>query len=88
VSAHQINNLGDVYQFVEILKTEASQRGLTNLATQLENALKLGSSGLEILGAIRQIIIENREIIRQLLGPDGRSRGEQIIDFVDRSFRR
>jgi len=86
MSANPINNTGEVYQFVESLRTEASRRGITSLATQLENALNLGSSGLEILGAIRQIITENLQIIRQLLGPDGSSRGEQIIAFVDKSF--
>jgi len=43
---------------------------------------------LEILGAIRQTVIDNHDAVGRLLGPDGKSRAEQAIAFVDRSFGR
>lgn len=88
MSEKRINNAQDVYQFVEDLRNEASRRGMNELSTELANALRLGSSALEILGAVRQVMVDNREHVTRLLGPDGRSRADQVIAFVDKSFGR
>jgi hypothetical protein len=85
---NSIDNVGVVYQFVEDLKVEAARCGMTELVIQLEDALRLGSSGLEIIGAIRQITINHLEIIDKMLGSDGRSRAKRVIDFVDNAYGR
>jgi hypothetical protein len=78
----------NVYQLVERLKVEAVKNELTGLAGQLDDALSLGSSGLEILGAIRQTFIKNRATIERLLGPTGKDKTDQLITFVDKAFGR
>ena len=88
MSALSIKNAGDVYQFVDDLKTEAKRSDMNQLADQLENALLLGSSALEILGAVRQAVVDNHNNIERLLGPDGKDRAEGVIAFVDRAFGR
>src|SRR4051812_844653 len=88
MTARPINDIGDVYQFVGDLRAVAARRGMTALPTQLESALKLGSSALEILGAIREILINNNEQVGRLLGPDGEAQAKQVIAFVDKSFGR
>ena len=88
MSNSQIKTADDVYRFVERLKVQSEKGGLRELATQLDDALHLGSSGLEILGAIRQTVIENRIAIEQMLGSSGKDETEQVIAFVDRAFGR
>ena len=55
---HTIATANDVYAFVAQLKTEADKCGNTYFARELDDALHLGSSGLEILGAIRKISVK------------------------------
>ena len=54
-----IASANDVYAFVAQLKTEAEKHGNIDFASQLDDAVHLGSSGLRILGAIRKTLIEN-----------------------------
>jgi hypothetical protein len=84
----KINSAGDVYQFVEQVKVASQQRGETGLYEQLNRAMRLGSSGLEILGAVRQTVSENRGEIERLLGPDGGQGVDQVVVFVERVFGR
>ena len=83
-----IKESADVYHFVENLKAKAESKGMDEFVARLGNAMRLGSSTLEILGAIRQTIIENRETVGRLLGPEGEIGAEQVIAFVDKAFGR
>lgn len=78
----------DVYAFVAQLKTEAENRGDANFASELDDALHLGSSGLEILGAIRKTLVENHGEVESLLGSDGWKKAVNVIAFVDKAFGR
>ena len=88
MNANRINSAADVYQIVERLKAESSKLGLDDLTTELDNALRLGSSGLEILGAIRNIFIQKRAMVEKLLGDSGKDQAGQVITFVDKAFGR
>jgi hypothetical protein len=88
MSESKIETVADVYRFVERLSSECQANGANVLFTQLDDALHLGSSGLEILGAIRHIVINNRLAIEQLLGADGKDRADQIVNFVERVYGR
>lgn len=81
-------NIDEVYRIVEHLIVKAGERGPTELTMQLDDALHVGSSGLEILGAIRQVIIENRDCLDQLLAPTEIDQVDQVISFVDKAFGR
>ena len=83
-----ITTTNEVYAFVAQLKTEAEKRGDTDFASELDDALHLGSSGLEILGAVRKTLIENHGEVESLLGSDGRQKAAQVIAFVDKTFGR
>ncbi len=83
-----ITTINDVYAFVAQLKTEAEKRGDIDFASELDDALHLGSSGLEILGAIRKTLIENHGEVESLLGPDGWQKAAHVIAFVDKTFGR
>jgi hypothetical protein len=88
MSESKIETAADVYRFVERLSSECQTNGAIDLLHQLDDALHLGSSGLEILGAIRHILINNRVAIEQLLGADGKDKAQQIVGFVDREYGR
>jgi len=81
-------NANDVYAFVLRLKAAAERDTNIELAEQLDNALHLGSSALEILGRIRVIVTSNREAITILLGPSSQREVEEIIVFVDKAYGR
>jgi hypothetical protein len=83
-----ITTTNEVYDFVAQLKTEAEKRGDTDFASELDNALHLGSSGLEILGAIRKTLIGNHGEVESLLGSDGWQKASHVISFIDKTFGR
>lgn len=83
-----ITTANEVYAFIADLKTECEKHGVTDLNDKLDDALCLGSSGLEILGAIRNALVENRAKVESLLGSVGLSKATQVIDFVDRTYGR
>ncbi len=83
-----ITTANDVYTFVAQLKTQAEKRGDTDFARELDEGLRLGSSGLEVLGAIRQILIENQVKVESLLGSDAWKKATNIVIFVDKAFGR
>lgn len=88
MNASQIKTADDVYRFVEHLKSECQKNGATELFAQLDDALHLGSSGLEILGAVRHTILNNRASIERLLGAGGKDEANQVLIFVDKAFGR
>lgn len=79
---------GDVYQFVEELKVASRKNGATELHRQLDDATRVGSSSLEMLGAIRQTVTKNRSEVERLLGPARLQAINQVLAFVDKAFGR
>jgi hypothetical protein len=88
MNSQTITSATDVYELVEQLKVASRNNGLVELGAKLEEAMNLGSSGLEILGAIRNIFIENRPTIERLIGEAGKEQTNQVIVLVDRAFGR
>jgi hypothetical protein len=84
----QITTPNDVYQLVERLKTACQQNGAAELFNRLDDAMNLGSSALEILGAIRQTFIGNRSEVERLLGRNGKEEVDGVIAFVDKAYGR
>lgn len=78
----------DVYSYIDWLKTECQNRGTPHLYEQLDNALHAGSSGLEILGAIREVLINHRQIFERLTDKSISGDISTILTFIDRSFGR
>jgi hypothetical protein len=83
-----MNNANDVYEFVEELKLACQSAGQTELLEKLKSALCLGSSGLEILGAIREIFVRNRATIQNLLNREKWPQIDEIISFIDNAYGR
>ena len=88
MKADPIKSTDDVYRFVEQLKETARQNGCQELYTELDDALLVGSSSLEILGAIRQAILRNWVHIHAIGRPKDLTDAKIVIDFVDAAFGR
>jgi hypothetical protein len=84
----EIRTANDVYEFVEQLKAACLEKGAVELYKQFNDSMRLGSSGLEILGAIRGTIIANRKEIEGILGLGAREDIDHIIVFVNRAYGR
>ena len=68
--------------------SKQEKRGNTDVASELDDALHLGSSGLEILGAIRKTLVENHGEVETILGLGGWKKAAKVIAFVDKAFGR
>lgn len=88
VPASQIETVDDVYRFVDRLKLACREYGDMAMLRQLDNAMRLSSSALEILGAVRQTLIVSRGKVDLLLGSGAEEDVDRIVAFVDRTFGR
>lgn len=80
-----ITKAGEVYELTQVLVQKCQERGYDDIAAQLDDALHLGSSALEILGAIRSVFVSESERIVPMIG---HARVKEVIDFVDKSYGR
>lgn len=71
--------------FVDRLIAKSTAQGFSDLAQALQEARNLGSSGLEVIGAIRTIIVKNAGTVAFLTS---REEGDQAIKYVDRAYGR
>jgi hypothetical protein len=80
-----IKDINEVYEFVGVLVESLKRSGHADLADSLENAMDLGSSGLEILGSIGSQLVDHRQVIDSIV--DGEI-VDEVIKFVDRAYGR
>lgn len=73
----------EIYAFVELTMKRCGERGLGDISQQLDDAMHLGSSGMEILGAIRAVLIAQAA---RLTGIVEQATIQEVIDFVNKSF--
>jgi hypothetical protein len=78
-----ITTTDQVYDLINRVIREARDAGSDDIAKGLDDAMCLGSSGLEILGAIKNTILAHRNAIEQFLAP---SEIDEIVRFVNRTF--
>jgi hypothetical protein len=88
LSVSQIKTTDEFYGFISRLKSACQVHDARKLCEDLDHALKLGSSGLEIMGAVMNTIVSNRNQVEHLLGSDAREQVDELIAFVDRAFGR
>ena len=80
-----IKTVDQVYNFINEIKQGCIKYGYNDIATRLEDAMHLGSSGLEILGAIRTILLEEQT---RLLNIANKDELNSIVKFVDKAYGR
>jgi hypothetical protein len=78
-----ITNAGQVYDLANLLIERSSAEGLCDIAQKLDDAMHLGSSALEILGAIRQVLVDDSGRITKLVDKGDL---DEAIQFVSRTY--
>ncbi len=73
----------DIYTCIEITIIKCKDYGYSDLAGRFDDALHLGSSGMEILGAIRTILKEEKNRSNEIIG---KKQVIKIIDFVESCY--
>jgi len=73
----------EIYEFVRLAMKRSREHGYDDIAQQLDDALHLGSSGLEILGAIKVTVLSHRARLEELF--DGATVLE-VTQYVDRAY--
>lgn len=81
-----ISNVDEFYAFISVVIRECQASGANDIANQLEQAKDLGSSGLEIIGAMRRTLREHQAALAQFLPRATAERVPEAIAFVDRCY--
>lgn len=79
-----ISSVGDFYAIVNEAIRQCRHHGHHDIADQLEEAKTLGSSGLEIVGAIGGVFGKHSNVLKNLLGSEP---VENVRLFVQRCYR-
>lgn len=74
-----ITNVNQVYAFIDQTIEKCQQVGLEHTADDLSNALSLGSSGLEILGAVRYVLDRDSKELRQYVDAN---KMDEVLGFI------
>jgi len=78
-----IKTINEIYEYVDMMAKKCRDYGFKDIAQQLDNAMYLGSSGLEILGAIKNIIIMNTIKLNEIAD---REKMEEIVAYVNSAY--
>ncbi len=78
-----ITTTSEVYKFVEIAIGRCREHGWDDLAQQLDSAMHLGSSGMEILGAIKAIFVDQTARLEKVVD---KASIEEVIKHANKAF--
>ena len=71
------------YKFTELAIEKCRDHGYGDIAQQLDDAMHLGSSGLEILGAIKAVIVARRAELEIALD---KHTLDELVQYVNKAF--
>ena len=71
------------YEFTEHVIQKCLDHGYGDIAQQLDDAMHLGSSGLEILGAIKAVIVARRAELDVIFD---RYTLDELVQYVNKAF--
>ena len=78
-----ITTANQVYDLISRIIRETRAAGRDDIANELDAAMRLGSSGLEILGAIRKVLLAEKQVVPRFAAE---SEIDEIVHFVNRAF--
>ncbi len=81
-------NVSEVYAFVKLLESRSDSNHYQELSNALKEAQMSGNSGLEILGAVKDILLRKEEEIKGILTPEEFAKIKDVIYFVDKIYGR
>jgi hypothetical protein len=78
-----IKTTKEVYECVQVVTRKCREHGYNDIVQRLDNAMHLGSSGLEILGAIKWVFVSE---MARLEGAVDKDKLNDVIQYVNRAF--
>lgn len=82
----KITSMPEVYSLVDELREECRRHRIERVTDALDNAMALGSSGLEILGAIRSVLVRERDNLVRVVDKKTATAIDSVIEFAASSF--
>lgn len=82
----RITSMPEVYSLVDELRAECKRHKIDRIGDMLGDAMALGSSGLEILGAIRSVLVRERDNLVRVVDKNTVIAIDNVIDFAAKSF--
>lgn len=73
----------EIYEFTELAMQKCREHGYDDVAQQLDDAMHLGSSGLEILGAIKATFIDETATLEKVVD---KTKIQDVVKYVNRAF--
>ena len=78
-----ITTTDEIYEFAELVQRRCREHGYDDVAQQIDDAIHLGSSGLETLGAIKAVFVTQAARIDKLVD---RAKVQEVVKYVNRAF--
>ena len=78
-----ITTTTEIYEITERALGKCRNNGYEGVAQQLDDAMHLGSSGLEILGAIKAVFLSHRETLEKVVG---REQTQDVVAYVNKAY--
>lgn len=80
-----ITTTDEIYELTKAVMQKCREQGFGDVAQELDDAMHLGSSGLETLGAIRATFITRAATLEKVMD---KSEMREVITYVSRAFGR
>lgn len=78
-----IATTNEIYEVVELAMQRCRDHSYDNVAQQLDDAMHLGSSGLEILGAIKTTFVTQAATLERVVD---KAKLQEVVEYVNRVF--
>ncbi|MCA9279240.1 MAG: hypothetical protein H6815_08060 [Phycisphaeraceae bacterium] len=78
-----ITTINEVYEFVELAMQECQEHGFDDVVQQLDDAMHLGSSGMEVLGAIKSTLASESAKLEKVID---KAKLQEVVQYVNKAF--
>jgi hypothetical protein len=78
-----ITTTSEIYEFTEMAVQKCREHGYDEVAQQLDDAMHLGSSGLEILGAIKATCVHQAPTLEKVVD---KAKLHDVVRYVNKAF--
>ena len=78
-----ITTTNEIYEFTELAMKNCREHGYDDVAQQLDDAMHLGSSGLEILGAIKATFVSQSGTLEKVVD---KAKLQEVVRYVNKVF--
>jgi hypothetical protein len=82
----EIRSASDVYDLLDVIRERARARGNASLDEAIHNAVRGGSTGLEVLGRVQVVLKANLPAVEALVSRDERAKLDRAFEFILKAY--